>query len=84
MELAFFSGAAKAIHKGEIELVGENFKSLIPSPLEVERLSEYASILAKFGTGSSQALAFFRANGNLHLFVEHARDLERLEQEDRI
>ena len=57
--------------------------SLVPSPNVVEKLSEYADVLAKFGPGSPEAAAFHHANEHLPLFTENAHDLERLEQEDR-
>ncbi len=61
----------------------EESGSVVPSPHVVEKLSEYADLLAKFGPGSPQAEAFYQASKQLPLFAENAHDLERLEQEDQ-
>lgn len=57
-------------------------KPSIPLPNVLDKLSTYADILARFGPGSAEALEFYSAHQNLPAFAEHARDLERLEQED--
>ncbi len=56
--------------------------TLVPSPDVLEKLSEYAGLLARFGPRSSEAVAFYHAHEHLPVFAYHAHDLERLEEED--
>jgi hypothetical protein len=54
----------------------------VPSLPALEKLSEYANLLAKFGANSFEAEAFYWANMNLPNFAENARDLKRLQHDD--
>jgi hypothetical protein len=57
--------------------------SHVPSGAVIEKLSEYANILAKHGPDSPEARTFYEMNKDLPAFSVNARDLESLEREDR-
>jgi hypothetical protein len=63
-------------------MMEERSGSFVPSRLVVEKLSEYANLLAKYGPRSPQAAEFYEKNAHLSMFPENAQDLQQLEQED--
>lgn len=54
----------------------------VPSREVVDKLAEYANLLAAYGPDSEQATAFFAAHRELPLFERNARELYALEKED--